>query len=430
MRMQRVASVPATVRRISCRMNFALVCSILIAALLGSCSSAKVVAAGVTGTSVTTPSSPVIRRGFLGAFFRPEGVPPFGVFSVHSKNEAPDPYPRPTTKLFGPTGYCDAVSADGLSISSGYVVDEAKVENIARLGVRWTRTTPSSFFDDRSHTTPATPYAFSDFDSAQCALVRHNITPLISLEAGPVQYDAIPGQFSPKSMPHYKTPADFGQWCGVVANHERQIFTAVHRYTLPGNEVDSNPELFPGGDSEIAAYSEACYKAVKAADPKAYVYGFELNMDRSAEPAAFVQRLYDLGCKANTCYDGISIHLSLRYPIPSSTTPCYPDAGGDYSLRCIDAVRSAAHAPVHILIGETVYVVPGSVPDEATKAKATVAELGAFAAIPYVDGVNYANVDECDMYSSGYFVGGCLIDSLGKKLPAYTALQALAQSAF
>lgn len=405
-------------------MKIPLLGAIIITVLLSACDATSRVSASPAS------SAPVIRRGFLGAFFRPYGTPPFGTFSVYSKNVPPDPYPQPSSKLFGPAGYCDAVAADGVSISSGYVVDTAKLANIAQLGVRWTRTTPSSFFDDRSHTTPAEPYAFADFDSAQCALLRVHITPLIALEAGPVQYDAIPGQFSPKASPSYKTAADFGQWCSVIAKHERRIFTAVNRYSLPGNEVNSNSELFPGGEPEIAAYSEACYKAVKAADPKAFVYGFELNMDGKLDPASFVGRMYDLGCKANTCYDGLSIHLSLRYPIPPPTTPCYPHAGGDYSLQCIDDIRQAAHAPIHILIGETVYVVPGSVPNEATKAKATLAEFEAFARIPYVDGANYANVDECDMYASGYFVGGCLVDALGAKLPAYSALQGLAKSTF
>jgi hypothetical protein len=418
-------------------MNFALV-AIICTAVLSACnntawvSSAKATTTAVTMTanSAADTAAPVKRRGFLGAFFRPEGSTPYGVFSVYSKNRAPEPYPKPTTKLFGPAGYCDAVAANGRSISSGYVVDKAKLANIVQLGVRWTRTTPSSFFDDQSHIMPSTPYAFADFDSAQCALLRNNITPLIALEAGPVQYDVIPGQFSPKESPQYKTASDFGQWCSVVARHERQTFVAVDRYSLPGNEVNSNSALFPGGEAQIAAYAEACYAAVKATDAKAFVYGFELNMDRQADPIAFVQRLYDLGCKVKTCYDGISIHLSLRYPIPADTTPCYPNAGGAYSLQCIDDVRRAAHAPIHVIIGETVYVVPGSVPDEVTKAKATVAAFEAFARNPYVDGANYANIDECDLYPSGYFVGGCLIDSIGTKLPAYSALQSLAKSMF
>jgi hypothetical protein len=84
---------------------------------------------------------------------------------------------------------------------------------------------------------------------------------------------------------------------------------------------------------------------------------------------------------------------------------------------------------MHVLIGETAFMVPGTVPDEATKAIAVVEAMKLFAADPLIDGVNYANVDECDLYPSGPFVGGCLVDSLGTKLPAYAALQALAKRA-
>jgi len=100
-------------------------------------------------------------------------------------------------------------------------------------------------------------------------------------------------------------------------------------------------------------------------------------------------------------------------------------------MRCIADIQTAAHAPVHMIIGETVYLVPNSVPNETVKAAAIVAEMNAFAANKYVDGVNYANVDECDLYPPGnYFVGGCLVDSLGTQLPGYVALKALAQSAY
>jgi hypothetical protein len=47
-----------------------------------------------------------------------------------------------------------------------------------------------------------------------------------------------------------------------------------------------------------------------------------------------------------------------------------------------------------------------------------------------VDGVNYANVDECAMYSSGYFSGGCIVSMSGGILPGYTALAQLAATRF
>jgi hypothetical protein len=370
------------------------------------------------------------RPGFLGAFFRPEGTPPFGVFSVYSKQEPPDPVPQTSTTLFGPHGYCDEVAPNGLSISSGYLVDKAKLANIVDLGVTWTRTTPASFFDDKSHIEGAGHYDFVDFDSSQCALARHNIVPIIAIEAGPVQYNQFPDQFSPKQQPIYKTPADFAQWCSVVVTHERRTFTAVHRYSLPGNEVNTNQDTFTGGAPQIASYSEACYRAIKSADPQAFVYAFELNMDSKADAAGFVQRMYDAGCKPKNCYDGLSMHLSLRYPIPPLDTPCFPNPGGDYSMQCIEDVRAATHAPIHVIIGETGYFIPSTVRDENMKAAAVIAAFRAFASNKFVDGVNYANIDECDLYPNGYFVGGCLVDSIGTRLPAYFALQKLALHSF
>jgi hypothetical protein len=404
--------------------------AIVFSTLVSGCTSGT--ASTTIAVSAATPQSPIKRPAFLGAFFRPQGAPPFGVFSVFSKQIAPAPYPTESTTLFGSTGYCDKIAASGTSISSGYLVDSKKLGNIVDLGVRWTRTPLSAFFSDLSHLNAPGPdsYAFGQLDSAQCALARHHIEPVIGLEAGPVQYNANPEWYAPKTIPTYKTAADFGQWCSVIAKHELHTFTTVHRYSLPGNEVNSNPELFPGGDAQIARYSRACYSAIKRVQPKTVIYGFELNADRSAEPAAFIKRMYDLGCKAGTCYDAISIHMSLRYPIPPATTPCYPNAGGNYDTQCLTDLRTAAHGNIHLLIGETGYFVPGNVPDEVTKARAISEELHVFAEDPAIDGVNYANIDECDLYPTGYFMGGCVVDSLGTRLPGFAAMKSAAGAGY
>ncbi len=371
------------------------------------------------------------RAGFLGAFFRPEGSPPFGVFLANSAVNPPAPYPAPGGTLVGSSGYCDAIAANGFSIETGDVVDPAKLADIVNLGVGWTRTPAPQFFDDGSHIFGAGHYTFGDFDSAQCkSYAEHGIAPVVNLEAGPVEYNATPGTFSPQSYPQYQTAADFGQWCGVVAAHERSAFPSVTEFSLPGNEVNNNPTLFPGGPTQIAAYSEACYAAIKAANPSAFVYGFELDMDGSLNAPAFVRQMSSLGCRVGTCYDGIAMHLSLQYPIPAAGTPCYPNAGGEYGMQCVTDIETAAGGNIHVLISETVYPVPAAVPDEATKALAVVAEFNAYAANATIDGVSYANVDECAFYPTGYFSGGCLISTSGAILPAYTALAQLAQRYF
>jgi hypothetical protein len=384
---------------------------------------------GCSGARAT--SEVVARPGFLGAFFRPVGAVPFGVFSPRSPNVAPQPYPEPSASRDGPAGYCRATAPNGVSIEGAYVVDTAKLSNITSLGVGWTRMTVSQFLDDGTHLFGPGHYSFGALDSAQCkSLVDHGIRPVIGLEAGPVQYNATPGGFTSQTLPLYRNAADFGGWCGAVAAHERKAFPAVTQFSLPGNEVNTNTELFPGGPPQIAAYAKACYAAIKAANPHAFVYGFELNMDGHANAPDFVRQLYELGCKAGTCYDGIAIHLSLKYPLPPLSAPCYPHAGGTYGMQCVADIRSAANAPVHILISETVYAVPGSVPDEATKAQAVDAEFETFAADPAIDGAAYGNIDECAIYPSGYFAGGCLVDKEGKRLPAFGALQALTAKYF
>lgn len=373
--------------------------------------------------STTRVASVTNRSAFAGAFFRPQGSPPFGIFAPQSNGIAPMPYPASAATMLGNTGYCDAISANGASIDGAFLVDANKLNNMIFLGARWSRMPAPQFTVDTSHVFGAGNYAFASLDAAQCiSFLYHNVKPVINLEAGPVQYNATPGTFSPQMVATYKSASDFGEWCGVVAKHEHDVFPTVSQFSLPGNEVNSNPQLFPGGDAQIAAYSKACYAAVKAANPSAFVYGFELNMDGGLNAPGFVKRMAALGCKVNTCYDGISMHLTLRYPIPAPSTPCYPHAGGDYSMQCVTDIETASQVS-HVLISETVYNVPGNVPNEQTKANAAVAEFSVFAANPTIDGVLYANVDECASYPSGYFANGCLIDTSGNHLPAWNALQ-------
>ena len=378
----------------------------------------------ITSRATTLATAAIVNRsGFVGAFYRPQGSPPFGIFAPQANGVAPQPYPSKTGTMLGNAGYCDALSGNGASIDGAFPVDVQKLNNLIFLGARWSRMPAPSFAVDTSHVFGAGNYAFASLDAAQCiSFLYHNIKPVINLEAGPVQYNSTPGKFSPQMVSTYKTADDFGEWCGVVAKHEHEVFPAVSQFSIPGNEVNSNPQLFPGGEPQIAAYSKACYAAIKAANPNTFVYGFELNMDGSLNAPAFVKRMAALGCKAGTCYDGISMHLTLRYPIPPPSTPCYPNPGGDYSMQCVTDIETVSQT-AHVLISETVYTVPGSVPNEQAKADASVAEFRAFAANPTIDGALYANVDECASYPSGYFANGCLVDTSGNHLPAWNALQ-------
>jgi hypothetical protein len=370
------------------------------------------------------------RTRFLGAFFRADGAPPYGVFDP-GPGTLPAPYPAASMTKTGVGGYCDALAANHASITGSYPVDPAKLADIVNLGVGWTRMVANSLNDDSSHIFGPGDFAFTDLDSAQCAtLVAHGIQPVINLEPGPVEYDTTPGTFSPALVAMYKTPQDFAAYCSATAAHERAVF-GVGKFSIPGNEVNTNPSLFPGGNAQIAAYMEGCYAAIKAANPTSTVYGFELNMDGNVNAPGFVSTMYALGCRPGTCYDAIAMHLSLRYPTPGGGVPCYPATNGDYSVLCINAIQAAANSPhLHVLVSESVYPVPAAVPDEQTKAAAVVAEFSALSPHSSVDGLSYANVDECALYPPGFWYDGCLVDQSGNNLPAYTALQTIAQEYF
>ena len=381
--------------------------------------------AAATSTNVPT------RTNFVGAFFRPIGSPPYGIFATNASQIAPVPYPTPGSNYLGSSGYCERIAPNGHSIDASFPVDSTKLANIVDLGVRWTRMTAPQFTIDMSHVFGTGSYAFAPLDSAECyTLVKHSIVPVIGLEAGPVQYDSKAGTFSPHTVGMYKTATDFGEWCGAVAAHQRSVFPTASRFSLPGNEINSNPEEFPGGRSQIASYSEACYAAIKSANPSAFVYGFELNMDGSLNAPGFVRSMASLGCKVGTCYDGIAIHLSLRYPIPSASTPCYPQTGGDYGMQCVSAIQAAAGSPIHVLISESVYPFPAGVPNAQIQSAAVVAEYSYLATNSTIDGVSYSDVDECALYTSGYFVNGCLVTTSNKRQPAYGALESLANAHF
>jgi hypothetical protein len=389
-------------------------------------------AAPQANLSVTVTAGVVTRAQFVGAFYRPSGSPPFGIFTSNSPNVMPSPYPTPGSVYTGTNGYCDHVETNGYAIDTGYPTDPTKLSDIATMGVKFSRMSLSSFYMDLTHINGS--YVWAILDSAECnSYIKNGITPILGIENGPVQYDSNPPNFSPAQQVDYASASDFGAYCGAIAAHEKAAFPNVTKYSIPGNEINDNPtpSNFPGGNSQIVSYTEACYSAIKAANPSAYVYGFELNMDGSLNVPGFISTMLAAGCGPGTCYDGLSMHLSLVYPIPSASTPCYPNSGGEYSMHCVtDVIAATGNTNTHVLIGETVYPVPADVSTEQLKATATVAAYTAFAANPLVDGVVYANVDECALYTSGYFEGGCLIDTSNTQLPAYAALKSMALQYF
>ncbi|GAC1566785.1 MAG: hypothetical protein NVS2B3_01470 [Vulcanimicrobiaceae bacterium] len=325
------------------------------------------------------------------------------------------PAPAPSGVKFGAFARANGTPPFGMFTSSGSL-DATKTQNLLTLGATWTRMSTSPFYVDQT-VFGAGKYDFSNIDTLVKWQQSNHIEPVTGIEAGPVQVNATPGTFSPHEVARYATAGDFANYCTAIATHMKSL--GEHTYSEPGNEVNTNPQLFPNGASDVAAYGSACYRAIKAVDASATVYGLELNMDGQAGATAFVTTLKSLGCGPGTCYDGISAHLSLRYPTPSVTTPCYPNSGGDYGVQCLADLRTASGSPVPIMVGETVTTWSGMVPDAATKALSDVASLHALAATGYVKYINYANVDECGLYPSGYFMNGCLIDVNNVPTPSW-----------
>lgn len=176
-------------------------------------------------------------------------------------------------------------------------------------------------------------------------------------------------------------------------------------------------------EANFAAYASQCYTAIKAADPDAVIYGIEANMDPSLNPNAtqfITDERTNFSCGPGTCYDGISIHLTLTYPFASPNPgSCYN--GGATVSSCVSAVETAAGSTVPIMLGEFVQTYPGQVPNEQTKDTSIIEQLQLFTADPRIKYISYANVDECGLYPSGYFMNGCLIDTSNVRLPSWYA---------
>ena len=356
----------------------------------GSGASNASVTAAIAGSNVSTTSALVAVAPVAvapshtvkyGVFTRANGTPPYGMFT-----------------------------------STGSL-DPTKTQNILDIGASWTRFETSPYFIDQTFFGPGR-YDFANVDTLENWEKSHNIEAVVGIEAGPVQVNDNPAVFAPHEIPVYSTSAAFATYCGVMANHMSGL--GVHSFSEPGNEINADTTKFPNGAASVAPYARDCYKAIKAADPSAFVWGLELSEDGSLNPAGFVKNLLALGCGPGTCYDGISVHLSLRYPIPPAGTPCYPNAGGDYGVACVsDAANASGNPALPMMIGETVITWSGMVPDAATKAIADPAELRAFAAMPSVRYINFANLDECALYPSGYFANGCLVDLNNAHVPAW-----------
>lgn len=190
----------------------------------------------------------------------------------------------------------------------------------------------------------------------------------------------------------------------------------------PGNAAATTSTVTVQGlESDLAAYMKPCYQAIKAADPLAFVYGWEINESPNlVTPAQFItDEKNTYSCGPGTCYDGLSVHIFPGFPLPAIGGGCSADTGGNVNgvgYDCInDLVTASGLSTIKMMVGETAVLVPGSAPNEATAATDLTLMLNYFASNPNVDHINYANVDECSLYPSGFFFDGCLITTSNVK---------------
>lgn len=166
-------------------------------------------------------------------------------------------------------------------------------------------------------------------------------------------------------------------------------------------------------EANLAAYTSNCYSAIKAADPAAQVYAFELSMDQGLTPTPqqFVTDLRTtFSCGPGTCYDGISNHLGMSYPITDYGGGCTSNTL--ITLDCLTALETAAGQTVPLMISEMFYGYPNDLANEAQKAAAINGAFNAEISFPQTKYVSYGNVDECGLYPSGYFENGCLVGTM------------------
>lgn len=134
--------------------------AILLVFALAACEGGDGSARPAAATAQASEAAPpIVRRGFLGAFFRPVGTTPFGVFSVYSKRTAPEPYPNPSTKLFGKNGNsmpsrARRVACHGLRRRS----KNSRISSTSACAARVPRPRPN--YDNRSHAFGPGTYAF------------------------------------------------------------------------------------------------------------------------------------------------------------------------------------------------------------------------------------------------------------------------------
>lgn len=388
-------------------------------------------APSVAAQTTSQPQQWAPVKSFLGAFARVDGTAYYGIHALNTGNtNTPNPYPAPTTLLYGSTGYCDEQDGSGRSIVNTNYLDFYKAQDLVQLGVQFTRTVVNPRYMDLTHNGGG--YNYSDMDSAICGIVRNGIEPVIELDAGQVLYSGVSNNL-------YKNPTDYATYVTQVVTRISQTFPTVYRFECGINEpngggwdasLTDNPTLY-GGPGGLALYTRACYTAIKAIIPNAVVYWGLLDMDASAAPLTWITGMYAAGCRIGYCFDGTDVHFSpendpLAYYAPYPTDPGF--TGDGYDIRAFDAMIATMQAspqgetrPIHFIIGESLNC--PTVPTTTNQQCGNPGDM-AFLAPRWlsfaqqntqlnIDGISIANLDDDELYGTiGVFANNGLMQTL------------------
>jgi hypothetical protein len=400
---------------------------------------------------------------FLGAFYRTEGSPPFGMFAAgNASNQAPVPYPAPNpSNLFGAGGFCTTVATNGKSILTANPVDNTKIANLVALGVQWTRGGPSPIVTDYTHVVGDGTYHWAQWDAAVCAQLKNGITPTVNVDSGPVYYDTLANvnAGTANGQPTYKSPADYAAWGAAVAQHDQTYFgNAMLRYTIAvKNEVNTiavplgggaaqsglvndpgfsddmisqsnNPTLYQGRSGAIL-YQTAIYTAIKAVNPNIMALAGELNMDPASDPFGFITLEYASGLRLGNGFDGWSEHINpANHPLGTYDALDIGFQPGDSETIAlvngtnITTRNGGDNRIAPLLLGESCgfTTVPTNTNQYGNLADAVTGNANLFAWAernPQIIGINCANLDENGNYLNTAFYGNAQINNLS--LPPY-----------
>lgn len=242
-------------------------------------------------------------------------------------------------------------------------------------------------------------FAFGTEDAILAKLAAKGITEMPIIEQYSVPAWASGGAPYPAT---FTNPADFAAYAGTIVSHLRAVAPQVthvelfNEPNLDGWWTNTNA-LYAGKDgSATAAYAQAAYAAIKAANPAMIVVGPALgDGGPTIDPRTFLTTMMQHGCRVGTCWDALSVH-TYRWSDPTySVDPAAMNRFTIYQdLQRIALANGDTHIP-HVFITEWAFSTdPSSASSFDPKVQARFLALGfnLMLSDPTVDGIVWTNL--------------------------------------